>query len=158
MDVNGRALAFAVLLEHLESEGMHMAKSIVEDEYSSRFGDQAIPALRAAMGKKLAQLCPSENGALGMKSSSLVRLLATQNPMSTRVRVMDSISKAADDAHDALQTRKPVLVSSPVRIDLVAPVRMPVATASMHTKNTSRARACVFAHGCRCMYITDSNM
>ncbi len=60
--------------------------------------------------------------------------------MSTRVRGMDSISKAADDAHDALQTRKPVLVSSPVRIDLVAPVRMPVATVPMHTKNTSRAR------------------
>ncbi len=55
MDVNGRALAFAVLLEHLESEGMHMAKSIVEDEYNSRFGDQAIPALRAPTAEKLAQ-------------------------------------------------------------------------------------------------------
>lgn len=74
-------MAFAVLLEHLESESMHMAKSIVEEEYSARYGEHALTTVRAAMGSKLSQLCPSQatdHKSQGKKMSTLVRLIKTK--------------------------------------------------------------------------------
>lgn len=137
MSEKKRALAFAVLLEHLESEGMHMARSIVEDEYSFRFGDNAMSTLRATMETELPQVCPHENRNKGKMISALDRLLRAQMAAPVHVRGEEEAASGTKIAHNHLDANEQSLPSSSVQ--MITPL---VTSSSVpgHVKTMSRSR------------------
>ena len=85
MASKNRPLLFALILEHLEAEGLALARSVVEDEYASKFGAHEAAELADATATVADKIQPAGDRKIGggygsgltTKGSSLAFLLTS---------------------------------------------------------------------------------